>query len=291
MKAYLKINIQKRNCLMKKYKNMEFSIFFFYILKIDVFVKLYYNFYMKEKRYYCNQNLNEGKTITIEGDEFHHLTNVMRSKIGERICLFNGNGIFYFGNVKTIAKKFAEIEITDKQNSENEPKIKLSVYQALAKGDKLSLIMQKITEIGASELCLFESKFCDVKTNTHKQERMDSVAISAAKQCGRATITQTKGIYSIKEVAEQIKEFDAFFVAYENINGNTLVGELLSKSSNINNIAIMIGAEGGFSDDEIKLLEDSGAKIVSLGNRILRTETASIVCSGIIMQILEEKVK
>ena len=242
---------------------------------------------MKEKRYYFNGNLNVGKCVVLDGDEFHHLTNVMRSRLGERVCLFNGDGVFYFGNVKTIAKKFAEIEITDSVKSKNEPKIQLSVYQALAKGDKLSLIMQKITEIGASELCLFESKFCDVKANTHKQERMDSISVSASKQCGRATLVQTKGIFSIKNVAEQIKEFDAFYVAYENKDGLTLVTDLLKNQNSIKKVAIMIGAEGGFSEDEIKLLEENGAKIVSLGNRILRTETASIVCAGVIMQILE----
>lgn len=244
---------------------------------------------MKEKRYYYEGNLATGKIITLEGDEFHHLANVMRSRIGERVCVFNGNGVFYFGNVKTIAKKYAEIEITDELTSNNEPQIELTVYQALAKGDKLSLIMQKITEIGASELALFESKFCDVKSNTHKKERMDTIAISASKQCGRATVTKNTGIYSIKEVANQIKDFDAFYVAYENKDGLTLVGDLLKNKPNLKKVAIMIGAEGGFSEEEIKLLDENGAKIVSLGNRILRTETASIVCAGVIMQILEEK--
>ena len=147
--------------------------------------------------------------------------------------------------------------------------------------------MQKITEIGASELALFDSKFCDVKANTHKQERMESIAVSAAKQCGRASITKTSGIYSIKEVANQIKDFDAFYVAYENKDGLTLAKDLINNKNSIENVAIMIGAEGGFSEEEIKMLEENGAKIVSLGNRILRTETASIVCAGVIMQILE----
>lgn len=242
---------------------------------------------MKEKRYYYNNKLSVGETIKLDGDEFHHLTNVMRSKIGERICVFNGDSYFYFGNVKSISKKFAEIEIIEKIESNNEPKIKLSVYQALAKGDKISLIMQKITEIGASELALFESKFCDVKSNTHKQERMENIAISASKQCGRATIPEISGIFSIKEVASHIKDYDAFYVAYENKDGNTLAKDLLKNKDYIKSIAIMIGAEGGFADDEINLLEQNGAKIVSLGNRILRTETASIVCAGVIMQILE----
>ena len=242
---------------------------------------------MKEKRYYYKGNINIGQIITLEGDEFHHLTNVMRSRVSERVCIFNGNGIFYFGEVKNIAKKFAEIKIIDEQKSENEPEYELSVFQALAKGDKLSLIMQKITEIGAKKLCLFESSFCDVKANTHKQERLESIAVSAAKQCGRATITETEGIFSIKEIAEKINNYDAFYVAYENKDGLTLAKHLINNKLNIKKVAIMIGAEGGFSEAEINTLKDNGAIIVSLGKRILRTETAAIVCAGVIMQILE----
>lgn len=242
---------------------------------------------MKEKRYYYNGNLKENITIIMEGEEFHHLTNVMRSRVGDKICLFNGDGCFYFAEIKTINKKSAEIVITRKEESKNEPTIHLSVFQALAKGDKLSLIMQKITEIGATELCLFESDFSDVKAHSNKQERMDSISISAAKQCGRATIVESKGIYKIKDIAEMISEYDAFFVAYENEDGHTLTDSLLKNKDNLKKVAIMIGAEGGFSEKEINLLKESGADIVSLGKRILRTETASIVCAGLISQILD----
>ena len=242
---------------------------------------------MKEKRYYFNGTLKENKTIQFEGEEFHHLTNVMRQRVGDKICLFNGDGNFYFAQIKTINKKYADIFIERKEESTSEPIIKLDVYQALAKGDKMSLVMQKITEIGASQMCLFESDFCDVKAGTNKQERMDSISISAAKQCGRATIVKSSGVYKIKEVAEKIKDYDAFFVAYENEDGHTLVDSLEKNKEKLKNVAIMIGAEGGFSEKEIQLLKDNGADIVSLGKRILRTETASIVCAGVIMQILE----
>lgn len=246
---------------------------------------------MKEKRYFYDGELNINKIIKLEGDEFHHLTNVMRTRVGEDICLFNGNGKFYFGVVLNIQKKFAEIEIKSIQNSLNEPTINLTVYQALAKGDKLSLIMQKITEIGANNLCLFEGKFTDVKTpnENNKFDRLKNITISAAKQCGRATLVNIDGIFKIENIAKQIKNFDKFFIAYENSNNRTLVNELFNLNSNDKNIAIMIGAEGGFSEDEIKLLKDSGAIIVSLGKRILRTETASIACTALISQILENK--
>lgn len=242
---------------------------------------------MKEKRYFYNGTIYINSVITLEDEEFHHLVNVMRSRVGERVCLFNGDGNFYFGEVRAINKKNAEIMVTSSEKSNNEPTIKLTIYQALAKGDKMSLVMQKITEIGASTLCLFESEFCDVKANTHRQDRLDTISVSAAKQCGRASLVQTKGIYKFSEIAEQITDFDAFYVAYEAEDGSTLASSLIENKNNLKNIAIMIGAEGGFSQKEIELLKNNNAKIVSLGNRILRTETASIVCAGLAMQILE----
>ena len=166
--------------------------------------------------------------------------------------------------------------------------MQLSVYQALAKGDKLSLVMQKITELGASNLYLYESEFCDVKANSNKQERMDSVSISASKQCGRATYVKSYGVLKIKDIIAKINEYDEFFVAYENEDGKTLADEILEKKSSLDKVAIMIGAEGGFAEKEISLLRENGANVVSLGKRILRTETAAISCTALISQILDK---
>ena len=242
---------------------------------------------MKEKRYFYNEKINVGEIISLDGEEAHHLINVMRTRLGENVCLFNGNGIFYFGEVIEIAKKFVKIKVNREETSLAEPSIVVDVYQALAKGDKLSLIMQKITELGASNMFLFDSDYCDVKANSNKQERMDMITISASKQCGRATIVNSFGILKIKDIAEKIKDYDEFFVAYENEDGHTLVDSLIERKKELKKVAIMIGAEGGFSEKEIKLLKENGANIVSLGKRILRTETATISCTALLTQILE----
>ncbi len=249
----------------------------------------YYNITtMKEKRFYFDGNLTENVEICLEGEEFHHLANVMRARSGDKLVLFNGDGNFYHAEIENIAKKYANIKVLSAEASKNEPTIGLTVFQALAKGDKLSLIMQKITEIGATELALFDSEFCDVKASSARGDRLETIAISAAKQCGRATITKQTGIYKIADVAKMVPEFDAFFVAYENEDGKTLAGELLKGRNKLKEVAVMIGAEGGFSAKEIETLRAAGARIVSLGSRILRTETAAIVCAGLAMQILEQ---
>lgn len=242
---------------------------------------------MKEKRYFYDGNLKVGDTVTIDGEEFRHLCTVIRTRVGESVCLINGSGSFFFGMVTEISKKYATVSIEKEEVSASEPKLKLTVYQALAKGEKLSLITQKITELGASELRLFESKFCDVKPNENKPERLKSIAVSAAKQCGRATITEISGTVSVEQVAKEVKNHDCFFVAYENSDGHTLTDSLQKLKSKPSSVAVVIGAEGGFSEDEINLLKADGADIVSLGKRILRTETASIACTALVMGILE----
>ena len=242
---------------------------------------------MKEKRYFYEGELALNSKILLEGDEFHHLSVVMRTRVGDRVCLFNGNGNFYFGSVLRIEKKYAEILIDQEQKSEVEPTVDVTIFQALAKGDKLSLIMQKITELGGTNLCLFSSEFCDVKPNTTKGERLEIISVSAAKQCGRATLTNFQGIKNIDEICSEIQNFDRFFVAYEN-EENLQLAKVLEEN-NLKKIAIMIGAEGGFSTKEIEKLKAHGATIVSLGKRILRTETAAIASTALATQILENK--
>ena len=244
---------------------------------------------MSEKRYYFDGKLEENTVVKLEGQEFHHMANVMRERVGNSVILFNGNGNFYFGNIEEINKKFANVVIKSKQKSLAEPSINLDVYQALAKGDKLSLITQKIAELGANKLCLFESKFCDVKSNTGRSERLDAISVAASKQCGRATLLKIDGIFSVSKVAEKVSSYDCFFVAYENETGETLADAIDKiKATGKKNIAIMIGAEGGFDPEEIALLTRSGAHIVTLGKRILRTETAAIAGTALIMQEMDK---
>ena len=149
---------------------------------------------MRLKRYYTSENLKIGTITELEGDEFHHIVNVMRFRTGDEVILFNGDGNLFKSKIIEINKKYAKLLVESEEKSNNEPQIKLTIFQALAKGEKLSLIMQKITEIGASELVLFESKFCDVKSNTSKSERLENITISAAKQCERATLVKCSDI-------------------------------------------------------------------------------------------------
>lgn len=244
---------------------------------------------MKLKRYYINKNLFSLQNVVLDGDEFHHMTNVMRTRVGDNVELFCGDNYNYIARVDDIQKKQALLTILQTQPNMCEPTLKLDVYQALAKGDKLSLIAQKITELGASGLYVFSSKFCDVKANTGRVDRLENITISASKQCGRSSILKISDVIDIKQVCKNIKNYDKFYVFYEvqeEDNFKYHIANLIN--SNIKNIAIMIGAEGGFDTAEIEQLKNSGAIIVGLGKRILRTETASISGTAIVMQMLEK---
>ena len=236
---------------------------------------------MKLKRYFVPDSFELNKTIVIEGDEFHHLKNVMRARVGEEIELFNGTINSCVAKVCQLNKNNATVSVEQIIQSQNEPQIKVTLFQAVCKGEKLSLITQKITELGATDLVVFYSQFTDIKDKTTKLDKLDKVCISACKQCRRNTLLNISNLLSFDQMVEKAKNLQKTFVAYENAEGKTLLNQIIN--SNLTDIGIIIGAEGGFSENEIQILEQNGIEIVSLGKRILRTETASIASIATIM--------
>lgn len=230
---------------------------------------------MKLKRYFTNSKLEKNQTITLGDEEYHHLKNVMRTNIGDHVLLFNGSDIEAEGKVVSLGKATGEIEVLNTYQNKSEPTVSVALYQAVCKGEKLSLITQKITELGATSMTVFFSDFTDIKDKTSKLEKLEKVSISACKQCGRSSLLKINGVISFLEMAEKLSKHEKVFVAYENANQVSLFDSLLKKH-NFKDVAIVIGAEGGFSEKEIQTLENKNAEIVTLGKRILRTETASI---------------
>ena len=237
---------------------------------------------MKLKRYYIETELRENAHVNLDGEEFHHLKNVMRTRVGDEVELFNGTNFNAHATVVSIDKNKAILLINRVQINESEPTINFTLFQAVCKGEKLSLITQKITEIGANNLTVFYSQFTDIKDKTSKLDKLERVSISACKQCGRSSVLNVKGVLPFEKMIEEAKKLDKVFVAYENADGITLF-DSLSQNSNYKNIGLIIGAEGGFSEEEIKKLEENNFEIVSLGKRILRTETASIAGTSTII--------
>ena len=242
---------------------------------------------MERKRFYFNIENFKDDEIIITDDEFHHMVNVMRLRVNDEVVLFCGNGKDYFATIKSISKKEAVCSVCEVKDNLTETGLNLTIFQALVKGEKLALITQKLTEIGVNEIAVFESKYCDVKSNTTKLDKLNKVVIGASKQCGRSVLMKTNNrVLTFKELLESIKKYDAVLLAYENENCKTL-SDYCKKLSKTAKIAIIIGPEGGFDKKEVENLSGAGAEVVSLGKRILRTETAAIFMASVIIGSVE----
>lgn len=242
---------------------------------------------MKLKRYFTELELKENSIVKIDQEEYHHLKNVMRTRVNDKIILFNRDGYDAEAVITKLDKLYGEAKILKAYKNESEPKCEVCLMQAVCKGDKLSFITQKITELGASKMVVYYSDYTDIKDKTSKLDKLDRVSISACKQCGRSKPLTIEGVDSFISMVNKAKSYDKVFVPYENAEGVTLYGKLL-KNAKYDKICVIIGAEGGFSENEIKIMQENGFEIVTLGKRILRTETASIVSVANIVFACEE---
>lgn len=231
--------------------------------------------------------------IIINSEDVNHISNVLRSKVGDVLKIGNSdNGKNYEVEITNITKKEVACKILNETNSISESKIYINILQGLPKADKMEYIIQKSTEIGVKEITPIDMERCIVKISpkdeSKKIERWQKIAEVAAKQSGRDIIPKINNVVKIKDLQTIIKDYDCIIVAYEKEEHNTLKQELIKlKSANNIKIAILIGPEGGISEDEINDMKMQGAKIITLGKRILRTETVAIAMSSIILYELE----
>lgn len=241
-------------------------------------------------KFFVNQDdLNlEENTITIHGQDVNHIANVLRLKIDDKIEIGVKKDIpeSFFTNIKEIKQDKVICDIIQKNDISKESNISLTIFQGIPKSDKMEFIIQKCTELGASDFVPLELKRCIAKIEgkdaVKKIDRWQKIAEAATKQSGRDIIPVVKEKTNLKNLCNSINEYDLVIVAYEQEKEYTLK-EILTIDKKISKIAIVIGPEGGFEIEEIEMLKTAGASIVSLGNRILRTETAPIVLTSIIM--------
>lgn len=243
-------------------------------------------------RFFVKNNQINNNKITIIDEDVKHIKNVLRKQIGDKIEVCNQDtGNSYKCEIEIIAENEIETKIIEEQKNIQE-KIKVDIYQGLPKSDKMELIIQKSVELGANSIIPVNMKRCVVKLEgkdeIKKNERWQKIAESAAKQCGRGFIPEVKHLINVKEICNWINEYDVIIVAYENEKENTLKAELKKLKATDLKIGIVIGPEGGFEESDIKLLKESGAKIVTLGDRILRTETVALNVLSIIMYEFEQ---
>jgi 16S rRNA (uracil1498-N3)-methyltransferase len=235
-----------------------------------------YNFFVERDQFYNH-------TVDIKNENFNHIKNVLRMKIDDELivsCKETGNSflctISEIGDNKIVCKIIEEREST-------EPKVEVTLFQGIPKSDKMELIIQKTVEVGINKIYPVEMKFCIGKIKDNKKiTRWQTISEAAAKQSKRNIIPTIENPISFKEMAEVLKEYDLALVAYEN-EEKTNIKEVLQQNPDAKKIAIIIGPEGGISKEEVESLVSNGTKEVSLGKRILRTETASISMLSMIM--------
>ena len=235
-------------------------------------------------RFFVRQDRVLGDHISIIGDDAHHIARSLRMAVGEKITVCNMQGTEYDCEISSFNDDSEVIaKIISQKQSENEPKIFITLFQALPKGDKFDTIIQKAVECGVSKIVPFQSERCIVKikneAESKKRERRQKISAEAAKQCGRSVIPEVCDSISFNEMLSEAQNNDIVLFCYENEGTKplgTILKELFLNEANIpQSIAIVIGSEGGFSVKEAELAQNKGAILTGLGKRILRTETAS----------------
>lgn len=235
------------------------------------------------------ENFSENE-CKILGDDVKHIYKVLRLTEGEKVVLNNCNGEEFFGEIKSISKQEVIISILEKLDINNESDIKVYLFQGLPKAQKMDLIVQKGTELGIHEFIPTLTSRVDIKLkgDFKKLDRLNRIALEAAKQSKRSIIPKVTDPISFEAAMDEFQIMDLMLVPYENAENfgvKTLIKELRDKNqdlSDIKKIGILVGPEGGFEPEEIERLKENGAYIITLGSRILRTETAGFVATSLI---------
>lgn len=243
-------------------------------------------------KFFVTKNQQKDSEILIEGTDVNHIKNVLRKKVGDRlyICIADME-IDCIAKIEEITDKNIICQIEKYEKKQTEPNVKVTIFQGLPKSDKMELIIQKSVELGVYNIYPVNMKRCvaKLKDENKKIKRWNTISEVAGKQCGRSIIPQIMYPVNIKNICEMIPKYDIVLVAYEQEENNTLKIELKKlKLKEGLKIAVIIGPEGGLDIQEVELLKDNGAKVITLGKRILRTETVALNVLSSIMYEFEQ---
>lgn len=243
-------------------------------------------------RFYIEQNQIHDDYITIEGSDVNHIKNVLRMKVGEAMILCDGQGTDYHCIIDTLSNDFIQAKVTKVEDTQTELPAKIYLFQGLPKKDKMELIIQKAVELGVYQIVPVMMKRSVVKLDDKKKEqkkleRWQSIATSAAKQSGRGIIPEVVPVMSYKEAISMAKEMEFKVLPFEHAKGMEETKKIIKEVQGKKTVAIFIGPEGGFEDDEVAYATESGIKPITLGKRILRTETAGLTILSVLMFELE----
>lgn len=244
--------------------------------------------------FFVNENQKQGDCFYIEGNDVNHIKNVLRMKKGETF-LVSCNSVSSLCEIESLEETTVVARILEENYKNTDLPIKIMLFQGLPKGDKMELIIQKAVELGVDEIIPTEMSRCVVKLDNKKKiskvARWQAIAESAAKQSKRSFVPKVSEVQSFSQMLEKAGKADVFILPYENENTMAATKEALLKIKKGSTVAILIGTEGGFDEKEVKLAAEKGAQVVSLGKRILRTETAAMAAVAMCMLYCEMEVE
>ena len=230
--------------------------------------------------------------VEILGGDVNHIRNVLRMSPGDRISVSDGLGTDCICELEQLEAGCVRGRILERKPFDVELSSRLILYQGLPKGDKMELIVQKAVELGVSRIVPVSLKRCVVKLDAKKAEakrrRWQAVAESAAKQSGRSVIPQVDPVMTLEEALRDAKALDFRLIPYECARGMEEARSVLGKIQKGRSTGVFIGPEGGFEKSEVEAAVEAGAHPISLGRRILRTETAGICILSVLMFHLED---
>lgn len=234
------------------------------------------------------------KEITITGSDVNHIKNVLRMKPEETILISSGENLEYTCYIRELKEEEIIAHIMYVQESGYELPSRLYLFQGLPKSDKMELIIQKAVELGVHEIIPVASKRAVVKLDEKKEEkkrtRWQAISESAAKQSKRMYVPEVKKVMSFSQAVEYAGQLNVVLVPYELAKGMGETREIIGQIKKGQSVGIFIGPEGGFEENEVEMaVEKANAKAITLGKRILRTETAGLTVLSILMFTLEEE--
>lgn len=236
-------------------------------------------------RFYVPKDAIRNNVAEITGEDIKHIRKVLRLRTGDPIILFDDTGSEYHGVLGCGDSKGLSVEIIKKAYVERESPIEIILGQALAKFHKMDFVVQKITELGATEFIPFHSNRSVVKLDedklAKKRDRWQKIALEATKQCGRNKVTRISPPVNLNEIFEKQMPGSLKLIPWEGDKTLDLKG-LLNMNSDKKKFFVLVGPEGGFTKREIQEAKEAGFHPVSMGNRILRSETASISIVSVI---------
>ncbi len=245
------------------------------------------------RRFFTEPDQIRGGRAVITGEDVRHIRQVLRMVPGDPLLVCCGDEWEYSCRIRTIEEDRVEAEILDAQKPGKELPSRLVLFQCLPKGDKMELIIQKAVELGAAEIVPVASARCvvrlDPKKAANKGKRWNSIAAEAAKQSKRMVIPPVHELMGWQEALEYAKGMDVRLIPYEKSEGIGRTRQIVSEIRPGQSVAVFIGPEGGFEETEVEAAEALGFQPISLGKRILRTETAGMTVLSILMYLLEEE--